>query len=50
MAALENVDRLEWVGHGLPLAGDERRVYDLHRPFAPEWRLCVMQRPLDGNA
>jgi hypothetical protein len=33
MAALEGVDRLVWVVYGRTICGDERRLYDLQRPF-----------------
>ena len=33
------------VGHGHPVPSDERRFYDLHRPFKPGWPVCVVQRP-----
>ena len=33
---------LYWVGYGRTVPGDERRLYDLHRPFTPRWPLCVV--------
>lgn len=33
----ENRQRQVRVGYGRPVPNDERRFYDLHRPFTPRW-------------
>ena len=35
-------------GYSRPVSDDERRVYDIHRPFTGGWQLRVNQRPLGG--
>src|SRR5208283_4104084 len=34
-----------WAVHAHPLAGAERRLHDLHRPFTPRWPVWVGQWP-----
>ena len=36
------------IGYSRPVSDDERRVYDIHRPFTGGWQLRVNQRPLGG--
>jgi hypothetical protein len=43
------VQRLEWVGNGLPAPGDQPGIYDLDRSFAPVRLLCAGQPSL-GSA
>jgi hypothetical protein len=35
----------EWVAHGRPIHGDDRRLHGLCLPVALGWRLCAIQRP-----
>lgn len=44
---------LQWVGYGRPVSVDDRRVYDIYRPFTGGWQLsgiaAVGNAKLDGN-
>jgi len=45
VSAYESLEWPEGVGHGPSPHGEERRFYDLHRPFTPRWPVCVVPRP-----
>ena len=45
-AASEMFGRLEWVGYGPSLRGDERRLDYQQRPFVPKRRLRAIEPPL----
>jgi hypothetical protein len=45
MSALPQLDWQQRVEYSRTLPGDERRVYELDRPFKIRWPVCVVQRP-----